>query len=166
VGTLSGSAAAGGCSLQDLLGSGCVPNQDVPDIDLQNLISSLKQGDAINAIKERISSASGFSDYQQALASFQSQVNGFNTNFNNLINTAAVRSAVTSQVTQMVFNLLSGCGNQVLDLTLKPSVKTAIEPYVVSLQQPGYFDSLGNRVTVADTSTVPLSNNNVNVTLV
>ena len=66
----------------------------------------------------------------------------------------------------MVFNLLSGCGNQVLDLTLKPNVKTAIEPYVTSLQEPGYFDSLGNRVTIVDTPTEPLSNNNVNVTLV
>lgn len=166
VGTLSGSAAAGGCSLQDLLGSGCVPNQDVPDVDLQQLISSLKQGDAINAIKEKISSASGFSDYQQALAGFQNQVNGFNVNFNNLINTAAIRNAVTSQVTQIVYNLLSGCGNQVLDLTLKPNVKTAIEPYVTTLQEPGYFDSLGNRVTVTDTSTAALSSDNVNVALV
>lgn len=166
VGTLSGSAAAGGCSLQDLLGSGCVPNQNVPDVDLQQLISSLKQGDAINAIKEKISSASGFSDYQQALVSFQSQVNGFNTNFNNLINTAAIRSAVQSQLTQIVFNLLSGCGNQVLDLTLKPNVKTTLEPYVTALQEPGYYDSLGNKVTVADTSTDALSSDNVNVALV
>lgn len=166
VGTLSGSAGAGGCSLQDLLGSGCVPNQNVPDVDLQNLITSLKQGDAINAIKEKISSASGYSDYQQALATFQSQVNGFNTNYNNLINTAAVRSAVQSQLTQIVFNLLSGCGNQVLDLTLKPNVKTTLEPYVTALQEPGYYDSLGNRVAIVDTTTEALSNNNINVKLV
>ena len=42
VSTLSGSEAAGGCSLQDLLGSGCTPNDAVPDIDLKNLIDSLK----------------------------------------------------------------------------------------------------------------------------
>lgn len=166
VGTLSGSAAAGGCSLQDLMGSGCQPNGNVPDIDLQNLITSLKQGDAISAIKEQISSASGYSDYQQSLASFQSQVNGFNTNFNNLINKAAVRSAVQSQVSQIVFNLLSGCGNQVFDLTLKPDIKANITPYVTALQEPGgYYDSFGNRVTVADTSTTPLESN-VNVSLV
>jgi len=166
VGTLSGSAAAGGCSLQDLLGSGCGPNGNVPDIDLQNLISSLKQGDAISAIKEKISSASGYSDYQQALAGFQSQVNGFNTNFNNLINKAAIRSAVTSQLTQIVYNLLSGCGNQVFDLTLRPDIKANLTPYVTALQEPGgYYDSFGNRVTVADSTVTPLSSN-VNVALV
>jgi hypothetical protein len=163
VGTLSGSAAAGGCSLQDLLGSGCVPNRDVPDVDLQNLISSLKRGDAIEAIKEAISSATGYSDYQQALATFQAEVNGFNTNFNNLINKAAVRSAVTSQITQIVYNLLSGCGNQVFDLTLKPEIKANLTPYVTALQQPGgYYDSLGNRITEADTTITP-AGSNVNV---
>lgn len=166
VGQLSGSAAAGGCSLQDLLGSGCVPNRDVPDIDLQNLISSLKQGDAIKAITEAISSASGYSDYQQALATFQSTVNGFNTNFNNLINKAAVRSAVTSQVTQIVYNLLSGCGNQVFDLTLKPEIKANIAPYASALSQSGgYYDSLGNRITVSDTNITP-ANSNVSVVII
>lgn len=166
VGQLSGSAAAGGCSLQDLLGSGCVPNRDVPDVDLQNLISSLKQGDAIAAIKEKISSATGYSDYQQALATFQSTVNGFNTNFNNLINKAAVRSAVTSQVTQIVYNLLSGCGNQVFDLTLKPEIKSNIAPYASALSQSGgYYDSLGNRITVSDTNITP-ANSNVSVVII
>ena len=84
VGPMSGSAAAGGCSLQDLLGSACAPNQDVPDIDLQSLVTSLKQGEAIAAFKEKLSSASGYSDYQQAMATFHSTVNGFNTNSNNL----------------------------------------------------------------------------------
>jgi hypothetical protein len=164
VGTLSGSAAAGGCSLQDLLGSGCVPNRDVPDIDLQNLISSLQQGDAIAAIKEQISSATGYSDYQQALATFQSQVNGFNLNFNNLINKAAVRSAVTSQLTQIVYNLLSGCGNQVFDLTLKPEVKANIAPYASALQTSGvYYDSLGNAIRPSNIANVTPSGANVNV---
>jgi hypothetical protein len=164
VGTLSGSAAAGGCSLQDLLGSGCVPNRDVPDIDLQNLITSLKQGDAIVAITEAISSASGYSDYQQALATFQSTVNGFNTNFNNLINKAAVRSAVTSQLTQIVFNLLSGCGNQVFDLTLKPEIKANIAPYAAALQTSGvYYDSFGNAIRPSNAANIVPSGANVNV---
>ena len=166
VGQISGSAAAGGCSLQDLLGSGCIPNRDVPDIDLQNLISSLKQGDAIEAIKQKISSATGYSDYQQALVTFQATVNGFNTNFNNLINKAAVRSAVTSQVTQIVYNLLSGCGNQVFDLTLKPEVKNNIAPYANALTQSGgYYDSFGNRITVSDTNVSP-ANSNVSVVII
>jgi len=157
VGQMSGSAAAGGCSLQDLLGSACAPNQDVPDIDVQNLISSLRQGDAIAALKEKISSASGYSDYQQALATFQSEVNGFNTNFNNLINKAAIRSAVTSQISQIVFNLITGCGNQVFDLTLRPDVKANIGPYAAAIQRfnetGSYFDSYGQEVTITDTTT-------------
>jgi hypothetical protein len=163
VGTLSGSAAAGGCSLQDLLGSGCVPNRDVPDIDLQNLISSLKQGDAIAAIKEKIASATGYSDYQQALAAFQSQIDGFNVNFNNLINKAAIRNAVTAQITQIVYNLLSGCGNQVLDLTLKPDIKNKISEYSASVEQGVYFDSLGNSINVRSNT---LSNVEANVNVV
>jgi hypothetical protein len=163
VGTLSGSAAAGGCSLQDLLGSGCVPNRDVPDVDLQNLISSLKQGDAIAAIKDKIASATGYSDYQQALASFQSQINGFNVNFNNLINKASIRNAVTAQITQIVYNLLSGCGNQVLDLTLKPEIKANIAAYSASVEQGVYYDTLGNAINVRSNT---LSNLEANVNVV
>lgn len=165
VGQMSGSAAAGGCSLQDLLGSACAPNQDVPDIDVRNLIDSLKQGDAIAAFQERLSSASGFSDYQQALATFQSTVNGFNLNFNNLINKAAVRSAVTAQISQIVFNLITGCGNQVFDLTLNPTVKSTLAPYAAAIQEndleESYYDSIGNRIVVEETETVndsPFSN--------
>jgi hypothetical protein len=154
VGTMSGSAAAGGCSLQDLLGSACAPNQDVPDIDLQSLVTSLKQGDAIAALQEKISSASGYSDYQQAMATFQSTVNGFNTNFNNLINKAAIRSAVTSQLTQIVYNLITGCGNQVFELTLNPTVKAAITPYAASVQKQQltgeYYDSFGNAIAIEE----------------
>ena len=170
VGQMSGSAAAGGCSLQDLLGSACSPNQDVPDIDLQNLISSLKQGDAIAALKEKISSASGYSDYQQALATFQSEVNGFNTNFNNLINKAAIRSAVTSQITQIVFNLITGCGNQVFDLTLRPDVKANIAPYAAAIQRfnetGDYFDSQGQEIIIKDAeSTITPAGANVVISL-
>ena len=165
VGPMSGSAAAGGCSLQDLLGSACAPNQDGPDIDLQNLVSSLKQGDAIAAIKEKISSASGYSDYQQAMATFQSTVNGVNTNFNNLINKAAIRSAVTSQLTQIVYNLITGCGNQVFELTLNPTVKAAITPYAAAVQKQQitgeYYDSYGTAIQIEDgqTEIVPLQAN-------
>lgn len=169
VGTMSGSAAAGGCSLQDLLGSACSPNQDVPDIDLKNLISSLKQGDAIAAITEKISSASGYSDYVQQLATFKSTVEGFNTNFNNLINKAAIRSAVTSQVTQIVFNLITGCGNQVFELTLLPSVKASIAPYASAISNQintgaSYYDSQGSEIEIADTST-PVAQTYSNVSL-
>jgi len=151
---ISGSAAAGGCSLQDLLGSACAPNEDVPDIDLQNLISSLKQGDAIAAFKEKLSSASGYSDYQQAMVTFKSTVDGFTTNYNNLINKAAIRSAVTAQLTQIVYNLITGCGNQVFELTLNPTIKAAITPYAAAVEKQqltgAYYDSYGSAVTIEE----------------
>ena len=154
IGPQSGASSAGGCSLQDLLGSGCAPNQDVPDIDLQNLIDSLKNGDLIAALKLQIENATGYTSYQTALASFQAEVTNFNFTFSNLINRAAIRNAVTSQITQIVFNLLSGCGNQVFNLTLNPDVRTALTTYVSDLdkQRSGevYYDSFGNEIAVSD----------------
>jgi hypothetical protein len=155
IGPQSGASTAGGCSLQDLLGSGCAPNQDVPDIDLQNLIDSLKNGDLIAALKLKIENAVGYTSYQTALASFQAEVTNFNFTFSNLINRAAIRNAVTSQITQIVFNLLSGCGNQVFNLTLNPDVRNTLTPYVSDLdkQRSGevYYDSFGNEIAVKDT---------------
>lgn len=164
VGPQSGSATAGGCSLQDLLGSACAPNDDVPDVDLKALIQSLKSQDLVNAIKEKISNATGYSDYVQALATFKSTIEGFNLNFNSLINKAAVRSAVTSQLTQMVFNLLTGCGNTVYDLTLKSNVKNIVSVYAAAIQAQqeagnAYYDAAGNVVTVSDTTVAPASSN-------
>lgn len=154
IGPQSGASTAGGCSLQDLLGSGCAPNQDVPDIDLQNLIDSLKNGDLIAALKLKIENATGYTSYQIALASFQAEVTNFNFTFSNLINRAAIRNAVTSQITQIVFNLLSGCGNQVFNLTLNPAVRDTLTPYVSDLdrQRSGevYYDSFGNEIAVTD----------------
>lgn len=126
---------AGGCSLQDLLGSGCSPNNDVPDIDLQNLLDSLKQGDAIAAIKQKIDEATGVADITQALSTFNSTINGFNVSFTASITKASIRNAVTSQVTQIAFNLLSGCGNQVFDLTLKTDVKGKVAAWTALLEK-------------------------------
>lgn len=164
IGPQSATATAGGCSLQDLLGSACAPNDDVPDVDLKALIQSLKSQDLVNAIKEKISNATGYSDYVTALASFKSTIEGFNVNFNALINKAAVRSAVTSQLTQMVFNLLTGCGNTVYDLTLKSNIKNIVSVYASALQAQqeagnAYYDSAGNVVVVSDTTVTPVSSN-------
>jgi hypothetical protein len=75
----SGTAIAGGCSLQDLLGSACAPNDDIPDIDLKALIDSLKRGDAIAAIKEKLVNAVGYGEYVTALATFKSTIDTLNT---------------------------------------------------------------------------------------
>jgi hypothetical protein len=151
-----------GCSLQDLLGSGCTPNNDVPDVDIQALIESLKKGDAIAAVKEKILNATGVSDLQQSIASFKTEIAGFNASFTSTLNKASVRNAVTAQVTQIVFNLLSGCGNTVFDLTLKGNVKSAVAPYVAILeaQREGtvFLDAEGNVSTTTDVEVSPSVN--------
>ena len=151
-----------GCSLQDLLGSGCTPNNDVPDVDVQALIESLRKGDAIAAVKEKILNATGVSDLQQSIASFKTEIAGFNASFTATLNKAAVRNAVTGQITQIVFNLLSGCGNTVFDLTLKGNVKQAVAPYVAILeaQREGtaFLDAEGNVSTTTDVEVSPSVN--------
>lgn len=161
------SGATGGrgsqsCSLQDLLGSGCKPNEDVPDIDLQELIESLKQGDAIEAIKTRIENATGVSDLRIAVETFNTTISGFNASFAAKLDKAAIRNAVSAQISQVVFNLLSGCGNQVLDLTLKPDVKEKIQPWVALLEQQRegtVLDSEGETATYPDTEVTSSSAN-------
>lgn len=157
------SSSQSGCSLQDLLGSGCTPNNDVPDVDIQALIESLKKGDAIAAVKEKILNATGVSDLQQSIASFKTEIAGINASFTSTLNKAAVRNAVTSQITQIVFNLLTGCGNTVFNLTLKDGVKTAVAPYVALLEAEregtAFRDSEGNVTTTVDTEFSPEINN-------
>ena len=153
VGPASGSANAGGCSLQDLLGSGCTPNGDVPDIDLKALTESLKTKDLIDAITTQLTSSSGIADVVTALATFKTTIDGFNLNFNTIVNKAAIRSAVTSQITQIVYNLLSGCGNQVFDLTLKTDVKEKVAVYAAAIQLQNesgaaYTDQFGVAVPI------------------
>jgi hypothetical protein len=164
VGAVSASANAGGCSLQDLLGSGCTPNGDVPDIDLKALTDSLKTKDLIDAITAKITSGLGVADVVTALTSFKSTIDGFNLNFNTILNKAAIRSAVTSQITQIVFNLLSGCGNQVFDLTLKSNVKQTLSVYTAAIQQQNetgtaYYDIYGNEVKRVDNVASPATSN-------
>jgi hypothetical protein len=163
VSSATSGSGAGGCSLQDLLGSGCTPNNDVPDVDLQALVDSLKQGDAIVAIKEKLVNASGLAEYQAALTTFNTTISGFNASFTSTINKAAIRNAVTGQITQIVFNLLSGCANQVYDLTLKSNVKNTIAGWteLLELQRSGeaYIDLEGNVVTTVDTPVSTLQSN-------
>lgn len=164
VGPVSGSAGAGGCSLQDLLGSGCTPNGDVPDIDLKALTESLKTKDLIDSITAKLISGSGIADVVTALATFKSTIDGFNLNFNTIVNKAAIRSAVTSQITQIVYNLLSGCGNQVFDLTLKPDVKSKVAVYAAAIQLQNesgaaYTNTFGETETPTNTEVTPTVNN-------
>ena len=134
VATLSGAEAAGGCSLQDLLGNGCTPNNSVPDIDLKELITSLKQGDLITAIEQKLLSASGLIELTTALNDFNTVLTRFNALFNTSINKAALKAALEAQINHIVYNLLSGCSGGVYQLIMKSDVATAISTYVTALQ--------------------------------
>lgn len=140
--------ASGSCSLQDLLGTGCSPNDSVPDLDLKDLVESLKQGDLIAAIKEKIVNASGLADLQQELAVFETTISGFNASFAAKISTAQIKNAVKAQLSNIVFQLLSGCGNEILDLTLKPDIKQKVGAWVTFIQeaqeQGDILDAEGN----------------------
>ena len=155
----SGASIAGGCSLQDLLGSACSPNNDVPDIDLKALVDSLKNGDAIAAIKQKLINATGYADYTQALTTFKASIDTLNTNYLQQVNKAAIRSAVQSQITQIVFNLLTGCGGQVYDLTLKSNVKSTLSVYANAIQQQ---QNSGTAYYAADGSVVNTTSSTVN----
>lgn len=153
---------AGGCSLQDLLGSACSPNNDVPDIDIKALIDSLKNGDAITAIKEKLINATGYAEYTQALTTFKASIDTLNTNYLQQVNKAAIRSAVQSQITQIVFNILTGCGGQVYDLTLKSNVKSTLSVYASAIQAQqeagdAYYAADGNVVTTSSTVVIPVA---------
>jgi len=166
----TGASLAGGCSLQDLLGSACTPNNDVPDVDLKALLDSLKNKDYIDAIKEKIVNATGYADYQTELATFQTTISGLNASFISSINKASIRSAVTGQLTQIVYNLLTGCGGQVLDITLQSNVKEKVGAWVTLLenqreQGDAYVDAYGNVATNQTVTTSPIISADIKVTL-
>jgi hypothetical protein len=135
VATLSGAEAAGGCSLQDLLGNGCTPNDAVPDIDLKALIQSLNQGDLIKALEQKLLSGLSINELTTALNDFNTIITRFNNLFNISINKAALRAAIEAQINHIIFNLLSGCSGGVYEKTLKADVATIIGGAVASWQQ-------------------------------
>ena len=134
VATLSGAEAAGGCSLQDLLGNGCTPNNSVPDIDLKELITSLEQGDLITAIEQKLVSGLGINELTTALNDFNTVLTRFNALFDTSINKAALRAAVEAQINHIVYNLLSGCSGGVYENIMKAEVKAAMATYVTAIQ--------------------------------
>jgi len=134
VATLTGSEAAGGCSLQDLLGNGCTPNDAVPDIDLKALIESLNQGDLIKALEQKLLSGLGINELTTALNDFNTVITRFNNLFNVSINKAALRAAIEAQINHIVFNLLSGCSGGVYEKILKTDVATAVSEFVTTKQ--------------------------------
>lgn len=129
----------GGCTLADLLGDGCSPAGNVPDVDLQVLVDGFKSGAIITAAKSALTQAvlvnTGGAALITALGTLQSTVNTFNTTVTTKINKMAIKRAVESYINYVIFNLLTGCSNTLLNATLKPDVKEVLTPYATYLQK-------------------------------
>ena len=129
----------GGCTLADLLGDGCTPAGNVPDVDLQVLVDGFKSGAIINTAKTALTQAvltgTGGGALITALGTLQSTVNTFNTTVTTKINKMAIKRAVESYINYVVFNLLTGCSNTLLNATLQPSVKEILTPYATYMQK-------------------------------
>ncbi|NBO99936.1 MAG: hypothetical protein EBU90_07375 [Proteobacteria bacterium] len=154
VGDPTASGGLGSCSLQDLLGTGCSPNSEVPDVDLQTIINALTLENVINSLTTSVINATGFNDFKNALANLTSTVNNFNLTFKNVINKTVIKGAIVSAVNQIVFNLLSGCGSGAYELTIKDEWKGAISAYanVMNTLRVGnayYGENSNNVVTVS-----------------
>lgn len=148
----------GGCTLADLLGDGCSPAGDVPDVDLQVLVDGFKSGSIITAAKfaltQSVLTNTGGAALISALGNLQSTVNTFNTTVTSKINKLVIKRAVETYVNYVVFNLLTGCSNTLLNATLRPSVKEAITPYATYLQKQqleGALDGITGK-TYTDTN--------------
>lgn len=129
----------GGCTLADLLGDGCKPAADVPDVNLQVLIDGLKSGAVIEQLKQnlinRISGNLGLPDLLLSVNSLKTSVTNFNNVITSQLNKAIIQRAVENYINFLVFNLLSGCSNELLNATLIPSVKQVLTPYAAYQQK-------------------------------
>jgi hypothetical protein len=124
----------GGCTLADLLGSGCSPAADVPDVDLQVLVDGFKSGAVLTQLKSNlttlVANGTGFTQILTSVNSLQSSVQSFNTTVTTKLNKIVIKQAVETYVTNLAFSLLSGCSNQLVNATIKPSAATALAPFV------------------------------------
>lgn len=115
------SPGAGGqtCSLADLLGNGCTPAKNIPDIDLQTLIGALNKQNILNALTTALANGTGYNQLQASIVDLRNSVTSILNSFNNIFTKAFIKNAVTAYVNQILFQLLSGCGNDVLRTTLR-----------------------------------------------
>lgn len=148
----SSAGSPGECSIMDLLGDACNPDSsDLTLVTINDLYNGLKNGDLIKAVADKITAATGVTALLGEISNLRTTLSQFNTNFKINITKARVKAALTAQINNIVYNLLAGCGNNVLDLTLKPTIKEKLAPYTALLQslQPtdSYVDNIGESAT-------------------
>ena len=124
----------GGCTLADLLGSGCAPAADVPDVDLQTLVDGFKSGAVLNQLKNNlttlVATQTGFAGYLTAINTLQSSLQTFNTTVTSKLNKIVIQKAVETYITNLAFSLLSGCSSPIINATIRPTAATALSPFV------------------------------------
>ena len=130
--------ASGGCTLADLMGSGCSPATDVPDIDLEVIIDGLNNGTLIAAAEaaliQAIANGTGYTGVVAAFGSLNDSLVAFNNVIENKLNEKILKAAVEQFAMGLAFDLLSGCNNQLISAVIKPTAATAITPLVEHLQ--------------------------------
>jgi hypothetical protein len=153
-------AGFSGCTLADLLGTGCAPAGNVPDVDLQVLINGLKSGAVINAFTQQIELYSanliGYPQLAVAFNNLQQTATNFNNTITNKINGLIIKRATEAFINNLVFNLLTGCSNELLHTVIQPNVLTTLQPFVThmadQMQGGSATDAHGNPVTFTNTT--------------
>jgi hypothetical protein len=124
----------GGCTLADLLGSGCSPAADVPDVDLQVIVDGFKSGAIITALKTNVMSVianqTGYAQISTAITNLNNSLTTFNDTVTNKLNKIIIKRAVETYITDLAFKLLSGCSSGLVNATIRPEAKEAMTPFV------------------------------------
>ena len=148
----------GGCTLADLLGNGCSPSADVPDVDLQTLVDGFKSGAVLNQLKNNlttlVATQTGFAGYLTAINTLQSSVQSFNTTVTSKLNKIIIKKAVETYITNLAVNLLSGCSSPIINATIRPEAAAAITPFVEYQQKilAGSLNADGSTPGASDTA--------------
>ena len=152
----------GGCTLADLLGTGCTKAGNVPDIDLQTLIDGFKSGAVIKQLQSNveymIAHGTGYDKLQNAITGFHNTITNFNNTVTNKLNPLIIKRAVENYITNLAYSLLTGCSNQLLTATIKPDVLSNIEPYIsfiaskIDNTNTSYVDQTGTTVMPTNTT--------------
>lgn len=148
----------GGCTLADLLGNGCSPAEDIPDVDLQVLVDGFKSGAVLNQLKTSlitlVATQTGFAALLPAINSLQTSVDIFNTTVTSKLNKMIIKKAVETYITNLAFSLLSGCSSPIINATIRPAAAAALSPFVIYQQKilNGTLNTDGSIPGAADTA--------------
>lgn len=149
------SGSGGSCSLADLLGNGCTPAANVPDVDLGILIASLKDHKGlVDLIKTRVQSGVGLDQFAASITQLNNTINSISQAFQNIFSKQFIKNAVSAYLNQIIFSLLSGCKSDVLSLTIKGFTGSSFGSVDGSYAITGTGSAASNVVTVSDTSNI------------